>query len=831
MSTSELNKEQISVSLSLSDRLAETLAPLCDLSSQPIQMLTSALRLCAALCSRRTANVESFILAWGGLDHSISKREEHTLQQEWLQLLDQLVKIDPFWDPLTDRSLNEREVLISLCKAFYPLSKERCTSSSPFAALDSIASVYEFLLSAYPVSTQVTDLGLSEEVQGGHFSKVLGDLRRSSGSHYTPSRLCREVIQTALRPIESRLDGKNKSERFEALSNLSICDPAMGCGAFVIESIKWIAQELKACSEQSEQSCITIAAAQVYGIDIDPFAVEFAQFRVRELTLGKLNPSAQLRCGDALIGEAWSGPKRFTPSKNKRSNNPPVALQSEAFSWAQSFPEIDRRGGFDLIVGNPPFLGGRQCSAVLGTFYTERLNRDYPGSHKSSDLCAFFLRRSAELCHPQGAIGLITTNTIAQGSTRESGLAYLVKEGCSVFEAWRRRQWPSDASVKVSLIFLSPCSQEVEKRLNGDPVSHISSLLNANMIEESPPRLIENRARCLQGSIVLGMGFTFDDENSKATPLSEMRRLIAEDPRRAQLIKSYMGGRELNTDPHHQSHRYVIDFGVLNFEEAKAWPKLLQILKDKVSRSRLSHRNPAIRSYPWWRHWNPRTALYQSLKDRDYVLLTNAQAAAYLAFAFVPTDCVFANSLNVLPHSDMAEFAILQSRVHEQWAWLFASTLGDQIRYNPTDCYETFPFPKLSKVQHRRLSEVGEAYHRLRAEIMSDRHLRRVALDGSPPEGLTATYNRFHDPSCTLSAIEDLRRLHATLDREVLKSYGWGDLIVEYAWVDHFSHRLHPNTPNYAKEGEGLWRLSFPPSLRDQVLSRLYSLSKERAQT
>ena len=828
-----------SSTIHLTERLAFALSSLCGENSISLLTLTSSLRLCAALLSQRTKLGADFVHSWGHRSLPLSNLERQRLHREWSALIDQLIIIDPFWSPLHDAPINETGVLLSLCQQLSPLTDDL---QSPLidqhddALLDlyqstqltPIAAVYETLLSAHAQSTQDLEAKQNDREQGGHFSKVLGDLRRSSGTHYTPRELCREVIETAAHPLISRINDLSDSQRFDVLRTLSICDPAMGSGAFIIESILWLSEQLTLCSEVSRKRCLTYAAEQVYGVDIDAFAVEFTQFRVRELTQGEHDPTHQLRCGDTLIGHSWSR------SIQKKAYTARSTCSHPHFNWAHAFPKVDQRGGFDLIVGNPPFLGGRQCAAVLGSSYTARLHRDYPESQKSADLCAFFVRRSASLCHPEGAIGLITTNTIAQGSTRESGLAYLVKAGYSIFAAWRRRQWPSAASVKVSLIFLKHGSQSVNstaKWLNGRPVKQISSLLNESDIEESPPRLQENRGRCLQGSIVLGMGFTFDDHNRRATPLSEMNRLIDEDPQRSQLIKPYMGGRELNTDPMHRAHRYVIDFGESSLKEAESWPDLLNIVRTKVSENRIKHRNPAIRTYPWWRHWNPRTGLYKRLKNQDFVLLTNAQAAAHLTFVFVPAERIFANSLNILPEADMAEFAILQSRVHEQWAWLFASTLGDQIRYNPTDCYETFPRPHLSTSQHKHLSKLGEAYHHRRAKLMSDPSLRAEVLDGSPPEGLTATYNRFHNPHCTLDGIKELRDLHAAIDYEVLKSYGWSDLSLRYAWVDHFSHRQHQNTPSHMKEDDALWRLNLTPPLRDQILNRLYALSLERANT
>jgi hypothetical protein len=90
------------------------------------------------------------------------------------------------------------------------------------------------------------------------------------------------------------------------------------------------------------------------------------------------------------------------------------------FHWALEFPEVRAHGGFDAIVGNPPFQGGKKISGALGLSY-----RDYlvvwvaHGVRGNADLVAYFFLRAAHLLRTRGVFGLIATNTLAQGETRE----------------------------------------------------------------------------------------------------------------------------------------------------------------------------------------------------------------------------------------------------------------------------------------------------------------------------------------------------------------------------------------------------------------------------
>ena len=124
-------------------------------------------------------------------------------------------------------------------------------------------------------------------------------------------------------------------------------------------------------------------------------------------------------------------------------------------------------------------------------------------------------------------------------------------------------RWPGDAAVVVSVLQVAKASFAGKKVLDGAGVDNITAFLFHRGGHADPIRLTANAGKSFQGSIVLGMGFTFDDTDKKgaASPLADMRRLIDSDPRNREVIFSYIGGEEVNTSPTHAHHRYVIEFG------------------------------------------------------------------------------------------------------------------------------------------------------------------------------------------------------------------------------------------------------------------------------
>ena len=197
----------------------------------------------------------------------------------------------------------------------------------------------------------------------------------------------------------------------------------------------------------------------------------------------------------------------------KRKGHPPLA----PFHWEIEFPEVfDRENpGFDAFVGNPPFAGGRNLSASEGTRYSQWLRELHPLSSGGADLAAHFFRRAFDLLRDNGTFGLIATNTIAQGDTRSTGLRRICQGGGEIYRAFTRYKWPGQAAVVVSIVHVLKGDFLRSKLLDGRPVEDITAFLFHTGGHDDPLRLEANEDQSFQGSIVLGMGFTFDDTDTK----------------------------------------------------------------------------------------------------------------------------------------------------------------------------------------------------------------------------------------------------------------------------------------------------------------------------
>ena len=143
---------------------------------------------------------------------------------------------------------------------------------------------------------------------------------------------------------------------------------------------------------------------------------------------------------EAAVGELRRGPHPVIP-----------------FHWEIEFPEVFdwANPGFDAFVGNPPFLRGKSISTNFGTSYTAWILATFPESNGSADLSAHFFRRVFGLLRSLGCMGLIATNSIAQGDTRSSGLRLISVNGGTIYQASRRLKWPGQAAVVVSLIHIA----------------------------------------------------------------------------------------------------------------------------------------------------------------------------------------------------------------------------------------------------------------------------------------------------------------------------------------------------------------------------------------
>lgn len=248
--------------------------------------------------------------------------------------------------------------------------------------------------------------------------------------------------------------------------------------------------------------------------------------------------------------------------------------------------------------------------------------------------------------------------------------------------------------------------------------------------------------------------------------------------------------------------------------EARAWPDLFAIVEARVKPERVRVKAESCREY-WWRYERSRPELSALLRGMRRVL-ANSNVSAHLGLAFLPTDWVYANTLNLFALETYASFCILQSRVHEIWARFFGSSMKDDLRYTPSDCFETFPFPENFETD-AKLETVGKEYYEFRAALMVKNN-----------EGLTKTYNRFHDPNETSAEIKKLRELHAAMDRAVLDAYGWTDLQPTCEFL--LDYEEDEEEESGGRQRKKPWRYRWPDEFRDTVLARLLELNKQRAE-
>jgi hypothetical protein len=169
--------------------------------------------------------------------------------------------------------------------------------------------------------------------------------------------------------------------------------------------------------------------------------------------------------------------------------------------------------------------------------------------------------------------------------------------------------------------------------------------------------------------------------------------------------------------------------------------------------------------------------------------------------------------LIVFPISTQAAFAALQSQPHDAWMRFLGSSMKDDLRYTPEDCFETFPLP-LAFEANPELEQAGQACYEHRAALMIQNQ-----------QGLTATYNHFHDPQEVAPGILKLRSLHQAMDEAVLRAYGWDDLTLNYGFYPDFeAAEDEDGEPTKVR-----LRYRWPNSLREEVLGRLLALNAQRA--
>jgi len=785
------------------------------------------------------------------------------------------------------------------------------------------------------------------------FAVTLGADRRETGTHYTPKSLTESIVETTLKPVAyvGLAEGKPREEWLlkssTELLELKICDPAMGSGAFLVQVCRWLSERLVEAwgKEAGQGEFITVdgvalesagsaepmpdsldeqlliarrlvAEKCLYGVDLNPLAVELAKLSIWLITLAKGRPFGfldhNLRSGDSLLGlhkleqltkfslhpekkktismfasnieatvkDALALRKqlRETPIRDIRDVQYMERLDQEArqklehiehiadamigealssggnqrtldsamdnlstwaaayiegdnetgrkiiaearkslsidlpagkpprkpFHWALKFPEVFERGGFDGIVGNPPFMGGTKLEPVFGSRWRNYIVKfivdGIRGERGAGDLVAYFFRRNFSIVNETGSIGLIATNSISQGDTRTIGLEPISNEGGQIYKAISSQPWPGNANAEISLVWISKTKLVCNLYLDGSQVDNISSQLKAAIELPNPEKLEENTDIAFEGAKMIGDGFILSPQ--------EANQLLSVNPDNSKVIWPYLSGKDINSRPDCYASRYAINFwdwplsheGRAKSYAAEDFPECLQVVRERVLPFRLSKPDTSsgnrMMKEKWWLYYLWRPAMYSAIAELDRVLVRSRVSNKH-ALVFVSPRTILSDATVVFALQAWHDFSILQSNIHEVWLLTYASTMRNDVRYTPTSCFQKFPFPR----NRSDLNEVGERYYRHRDDALQKLN-----------DGLTKLYGLFHDVSESSETVSLLRDLHCELDQAVAAAYGWNDL--------DLGHGFHET-----KQGI---RFTTSEEARREVLKRLLKLNHER---
>jgi len=481
-------------------------------------------------------------------------------------------------------------------------------------------------------------------------------------------------------------------------------------------------------------------------------------------------------------------------------DQPDGAFAKKPLHWPLVFPEVfnPARHGFDAIVGNPPFLGGKRISGPFGSAYREYLVEEIACGRKgNADLIAYFALRGHSLLNSGGQAGLIATNTLAQGDTREVGLDQIVASGIEIRQAIKSRPWPSKGAVlECCAIWTSrrPLAGEAEYFADDMKVRGITSSLDPiSRATGIPDRLDANKETVFIGNFVNGIGFVMTR--------AEADEIVSKNPKTESVFYPYLNGEDLNSRPDCTARREIIDFRDWSLEAAKAYPEALARVRQlvKPARDTMPDSKRATRE-AWWRYEKLAPGLRQAIKGLDRVIAITLVSKVVMP-VIVPTGQVFSHMLGVFATDDTGMLSLLSSAPHYWWAISRASTMKGDLRYTPSDVFETLPLPEVTP----GMRQLGGRLDTFRRNLMMARQA-----------GLTATYNLVHDPRCTDADIAELRAIHRAIDEAVVRAYDWTDLL-DGAGLDHGFHDTRQGT-----------RYTIGPVVRQEILDRLLELNHAR---
>ena len=440
-------------------------------------------------------------------------------------------------------------------------------------------------------------------------------------------------------------------------------------------------------------------------------------------------------------------------TKGPTNNKQPII----PFCWDIEFPEVFNRnnGGFDAIIGNPPFLGGRRISMRLGTEILDYLKLNHPNNAGSADLCAYFIRQAIKLTNNRGVLGFILSDVVSQGDSRDVGLGYATNNGVDIFYAIRSMDWPgSDAGIKIAIVCLSKFGFNGIKTLGGKPCSRISSsLASGDDIEIKP--LIKNESICFSGHYLGSKGFVIQSD--------QIDRLKASS---AACVFPYYKGEDINSNPEIWAGEYAIYFNQMTLDEVEEkFPEALFYVEKNAKRDREKSAKPGSEE-PWWQYKRPRPNLMAAIETFEHVIV-QPFTFKYLCPTLLPSGCIYAHPMAVFTRNDIGFLGLLWSSLHWLWTNINCSTSLNLYRYTASSIVDTFPIFDCS--ENKDVISSSKVFVERMMEIRTQNNLSQLDL-----------LNWFNCPDRHEDEITDLRKLRNNIDLSVLKLHMDDTSLISY---------------------------------------------------
>ncbi|MYH64792.1 MAG: class I SAM-dependent DNA methyltransferase [Chloroflexi bacterium] len=673
---------------------------------------------------------------------------------------------------------------------------------------------------------------IEPSIFGTLFERSLDPSKRSQlGAHYTsredillivepalmqPLRYHWETIQLQAQPIRERHDRAKtgraranarkqlldlRANMLERVRTITVLDPACGSGNFLYVALQLLMDMEKAVIDDKlwqgfQRATPEVHPRQMYGIELNPIAhalasivvwIGYIQWRnnngyaraFAEPILEKLQDN--IVCKDAILP---SNPPRSPHSNGGKVRTDELGQGRGGDSPANGagWPVVD------VIVGNPPFLGGQRMRGELGDEYYERLTRHYEGSVAGgADLVCYWYEVARRQIAAGGArrAGLLATNSIRGGSNRE--VLKRIKESGDIFMAWSDRRWILEgAAVRVSMVGFDAGMQS-EKVLNGVAVEYINTDLTASVDIAHSVRLSENLRLSFQGPVKVGKFDIADDLARNMLAKSNPSRV-----ENALVIKPYRNGSDLVKV---LRNYWIIDFQDMDIEQAREFEAPFEYV-ERVIRPVRETNNSKKRRENWWKLG----ASGRDYREKSVGLsrqIFTPRVAKHRLFVWVGENVFPGDAVVAIARDDDYFFGVLHSKVHEVWSLRMGTSLEDRPRYTPTTTFETFPFPwppgseDESHPAHAAISAAAKQLHEERDAWLNPapRDAGQLPPDASGgPRGvmkdrtLTNLYNalqvwRGESEIRVKPAAADfaprLDELHRALDRAVCSAYGW----------------------------------------------------------